>query len=181
VDIKVHFRFHPFLLTILLSAALISCSSRQNNPIHLASFSENEVDVSINLAHLPSGEIVLNATFTPPDGYHLYSKDIPTKGVESLGRPTLLELTSNSRLSATGFLIESIKAQTPDFEPRELLDYPSGPVTLSLPVELPPGEEWIEDEIRVTYMACSAGQCKQPVTGKIIAIRIPGADAADIE
>ena len=102
-------------------------------------------------------------------------------GVEGLGHPTLLELTSNSRLNATGFLFESVKAQAPDFEPRDLLVYPSGPVTLSLPVELPPGEEWIEDEIQVSYMACSASQCKRPVTGKIIAIRIPGADAADIE
>lgn len=147
----------------------------------LASFTESDVDVSIALAHQPGGEFVLTATFTPPDGYHLYSKDIPAMGVEGLGRPTLLELTSNSRLMAAGSLTESVKAQAPDFDPRELFVYPSGPVTLSLPVELPAGEGWIEDEVQVTYMACSARKCKRPVVGKIIPIRIPGSKAMEIE
>jgi hypothetical protein len=57
--------------------------------------------------------------------------------------------------------------------------YPRGPVTLSLPVELPPGAEWVEDELSVTYMACSSGQCKPPVVGKVIPIRIPGAQAVE--
>lgn len=102
-------------------------------------------------------------------------------GVEGLGRPTLLELTANCHLRAAGLLIESVEAQAPDFEPRELFVYPSGPLTLSLPVELPPGEGWIEDEVQVTYMACSASMCKPPVEGKIIPIRIPGARADEIE
>jgi hypothetical protein len=50
---------------------------------------------------------------------------------------------------------------------------------LSLPVELPPGADWIEDEIAITYMACSASQCKPPVVGKTIPVRIPGVDALD--
>ena len=33
------------------------------------------------------------------------------------------------------------------------------------------------DEISLTYMACSAGGCKVPVIGKMIPIKIPGADA----
>lgn len=100
-------------------------------------------------------------------------------GVEGLGRPTLLELTANSHLTAAGSLTESVKAQAPDFGPSELFVYPSGPVTLSLPVELPTGEGWIEDKIQVTYMACSSVKCKPPVEGKVIPVRIPGEDAAD--
>ena len=50
----------------------------------------------------------------------------------------------------------------------ELLVYPLGPVTLSLPIDLPPGADWMEDELSITYMACSANQCKPPVEGKIV-------------
>jgi hypothetical protein len=119
---------------------------------------------------------VLSATFTPPQGYHLYSKDIPITGIGGVGRPTLLELTSNSAVKATGTLMESMKAQTPDFEPKELLVYPAGAVTLNLPVELPPGNGWSEDELQVTYMACSASLCKPPVVGRMISVRIPGVE-----
>ncbi len=98
-----------------------------------------------------------------------------------MGRPTLLELTPNSHMKATGPLTENKKPQAPDFEPKELLVYPQGPVTLSLPVDLPPGAEWVEDELSVTYMACSASQCKPPVEAKIVPVRIPGADTVNIK
>jgi hypothetical protein len=105
----------------------------------------------------------------------LYSTHIPINGLEGLGRPTLLELTEGSQMTALGTLTESVQAQAPDFEPKELLVYPAGAVTLSLPVELPPGSDWSDDQVKVTYMACSAYQCKPPVVGKIVPIRIPGA------
>jgi hypothetical protein len=167
------------LWIFLLSAVQFSCSSdQQNKSIPLASFKEHEVDVSINLAQQSNGEFLLNATFTPPQGYHLYSKDIPAKGVDGLGRPTLLELTTNSLMKALGPLTENKEPQVPDFEPKELLVYPQGAVTLSVPVKLPAGNQWTQDEISVTYMACSANQCKPPVEGKIVPVKIPGSDAA---
>ena len=67
------------------------------------------------------------------------SKDTPHDGVEGLGRPTLLELTPNSKLQAVGALQESVAPLTEPIE-TELPDlhvYPDGPVLLSLPVELP--------------------------------------------
>ena len=64
----------------------------------LASFTENYVSVSIQLEGNDKGEYFLSATFMPPEGYHLYSKDIPITGVDGLGRPTLLELTEDSQL-----------------------------------------------------------------------------------
>jgi hypothetical protein len=176
---KILFRPSLSFWILLLSAALLSCSSDQNKSLSVASFKENDVEVSINLTQQPNGNFVLRATFIPPQGYHLYSKDIPATGVDGLGRPTLLELTSRSFMKATASLRENQKPQAPDFEPKELLVYPRGPVTLSLPVELPPGSEWLEDELSVTYMACSSGQCKPPVVGKVIPIRIPGAEASE--
>jgi len=164
---------------MLLSAVSVSCTTASSGPLALASFTENYVGVSIYLEHDSAGNTLLSATFTPPDGHHVYSKDISVNGVMGLGRPTLLELTENSQITALGKLIESAPAQEPDFEPKELLVYPEGPVTLSLPVELPPGNDWIDDQLKITYMACSAYQCKPPVEGKIVPVRIPGAQAFD--
>jgi hypothetical protein len=179
MDMKSRF-FCIFLLwIILLSAACASCMPAPSESISLASFTENYVEVSIDLEHSAEGNYVLSATFTPPNGYHLYSKDIPRTGINGLGRPTLIELSSSSLMKATGTLFESVKAQAPDFEPKELLVYPIGAVTLSLPVELPPGDGWAEDELKVTYMACSASQCKPPVVAKNVSVRVPGADMLD--
>ena len=172
-------RLSVLLFTVLLSVTSTSCAPALNEPIALASFTENYVEVSILLERNLAGNYLLSARFTPPEGYHLYSKDIPLTGANGLGRPTLLELTPDSQLKATGQLVESVRAQKPDFEPKELLVYPTGPVTVSLPVALPSGDSWINDEIKITYMTCSAVQCKPPVEGKIISIRIPGTDVFD--
>ena len=169
-------KLQALLCTILMLTMFVSCNSTASESIRLAAFTENYVDVLIYLEHTSEGNYILSATFAPPEGYHLYSKDIPLTGIDGVGRPTLLTLTSNSGTRATGALIESVKAQSPDFEPKELLVYPVGAVTLSLAVELPPGEIWINDEVTVTYMACSASLCKPPVVGKVVSFRIPGAD-----
>lgn len=167
------------LLTLLLLAAGASCAPAASKPVALASFTENYVDVSISLERNSAGETFLSATFTPPEGHHLYSKDIPPDGLDGLGRPTLLGLTAGSQMTALGELIESASAQEPDFEPKALLVYPTGSVTLRLPIQLPPGSDWTNDAVSVTYMACSAYQCKPPVEGKIISVRIPGAKVFD--
>lgn len=167
------------LWIILLSTTLGSCTSAPNMPIQLAAFTENDVNVTIYLEHISAGNYLLSATFTPPDGYHLYSKDMPTHGINGLGRPTLLELTANNHVRATDELIESVSAQPLYFDSQELPVYPLGAVTLSLPIELPPGKNWVDDELKVTFMACSTSQCKPPVEGKIVSIRVPGADMID--
>lgn len=179
MDIKFRRCYFFLVCATLVSAASVSCTLAQSEHISLASFTENYVDVSVYLEHTPDGKDVLSATFTPPDGYHLYSKDIPVTGIDGVGRPTLLELTPNSQLKATGDLTESVKSQEPEFEPKELLVYPLGAVTLSLPVKLPSGHGWSEDELQLTYMACSASQCKQPVVAKRVLIPIPSADMFD--
>jgi len=179
MDMKLRLFLRVLLLAGSLSVAGISCAPVPGKSISLGSFTENRVEVSIYLERNSAGNTLLSARFTPPEGYHLYSKDIPLTGANGLGRPTLLELTPDSQLKATGPLAESVGAQKPDFDPRELLVYPAGPVTLSLPIALPPGDGWINDEIKITFMTCSAVQCKPPVEGKNISIRIPGADVFD--
>lgn len=179
VNKRLQLLFRISIWAMLLPAMLASCISDQNKPILLSSFTENDVEVSISLLQETDDRYVLTATFVPPEGYHLYGKDIPVQGIDGVGRPTLLTLTSSSLLKAAGILRESATAEEPDFEPRELRVYPAGAVTLSLPVELPPGEEWLEDQISVTYMACSPTICKPPVVGKVVKVRIPGADIAD--
>jgi len=164
---------------MLLSAAIVSCTPAPSEPASLASFTENYVEVSIYLERNSAGSYFLSAIFMPPDGYHLYSKDIPLTGVNGLGRPTLLELTTDSQMKATGGLTESVKAQESNFEPKELLVYPLGAMTLRLPVDLPSGNDWVDDEIKVTYMACSDSQCKPPVVGKIVSVSVPGAAMLD--
>ena len=173
---KVRLCLSVLLSVMLLSATLVSCTPPVNESIPLTSFTESYVTVSIALERNVGGEYFLSATFLPPDGYHLYSKDIPLNGVNGLGRPTLLELTEDSLITALGTLTESVNAQEPDFEPKELLVYPAGEVTLRLPIELPPGNHWIDEELKITYMACSAYQCKPPVEAKIVPIRFPSAN-----
>jgi len=168
-----------FSWLVVLSTTLVSCTSAPSLPLKLASFAENEVSVSINLEQPSAGNYIVSATFTPPDGYHLYSKDIPIHGINGIGRPTLLELTSDSSMKALAGLAENIPAENFYFEHNEFMVYPLGAVTLSLPVEIPPGKRWLSDELKITFMACSSTQCKPPVEGKIIPIRIPAANMFD--
>lgn len=165
------------LITFLIAACMQRATVPNPSSIPLTSFIENGVTVDIHLGINDETGSVLSATFTPPDGYHLYSKDIPREGINGLGRPTLLELPSDSQLQVQGWLLESVEAQVPDFEPRELLVYPAGSVTLSVEVKMPPGSDAFDEFVIVTYMACSDQLCKPPVVGKIVSIRIPAADA----
>jgi hypothetical protein len=165
------------LLVLAMLFLLSACADRSNIslPLSLATFSQNDVDVTVQLDRDPQGGYLLSATFTPSEGLHMYSKDIPITGVDGLGRPTLIELTAEGQMKAAGELLESVPAEVPDFEPKELLVYPPGGVTLSLPVELPEGNDWVEDIVMITYMSCSDTGCKPPVIGKLVQVRVPGA------
>ncbi len=167
--------FRSAFLIFATAIVVSSCSGEKDDLLLLQTFTKNNVTVSIYLGTTQDGDDAVIASFTPPEGSHLYSKDIPRNGVDGLGRPTLLELTQNSRMKVAGGLIESAPAQIPDFEPKGLLVYPAGIVTLTLPVTLPTGSDWVNDEISVTFMACSDSGCKPPVENEVISVRIPGA------
>ena len=164
-------------LVLLLSLSLTACRSsldlRPSSPYPLASLTESKVTVDIALVWNEDGQIWLEATFTPEEGFHLYSKDIPRGGVDGLGRPTLLELLPGSKMTTTGTLSESIPAIA-DTEIEGLLLYPVGMVVLRLPILLPEGEGWFDEQVSVTYMACYESTCFPPVVGKIIPVRVAG-------
>jgi hypothetical protein len=162
----------PFGLALILSAC-VSAPSGIVSPYRLAAFSQNDVSVAIVLQQDGSGNVFLAATFTPLNGDHLYSKDIPRQGVEGEGRPTLLELTPQSGLRAMAGLTANVDDEVPSTGPEGLKVYPPGPVTLRLPVSLPAGRGWYDDQVSVTYMACSQTTCKAPVIGKIVRVHLP--------
>ena len=167
------------LLLVGLASCQPSPTAEGSQILQLGSSKENGVEVTIRLTRAENQQISLLATFIPlePD-LHLYSKDIPKNGVEGLGRPTLFELGENSQLTALGELTESVPPEISDFEPRNLLVYPPGEVTLRLPIALPSGACWLDESVLVTYMACSETGCKAPVIGKTIEVRVPCADTA---
>jgi thiol-disulfide isomerase/thioredoxin len=165
------------LILAIAGAWLVLRTSKPASPARpdtLASLTENGVEIVIRLERDAQGNDILTAMFTAiTPGFHVYSKDIPRDGIDGLGRPTLLELPADSKMQAVGILQESV---APLDEPiqadlPELLVYPDGPVTLSLPVKLPQEAGNITDSVSVTYMACSQMGCKKPVEGKIIPIR----------
>ncbi len=163
------------MVSVLVSFCFGCSNTTKDKMILLETFTKNSVTVSIYLGETPNGMDAIVASFAPPEGTHLYSKDIPRGGVDGLGRPTLLELTQASQMKSAGELIESTPAQVPDFEPKNLLVYPAGNVTLTLPITLPAGTDWVDDEVSITFMACSDSGCKPPVENQIISVHIPGA------
>jgi hypothetical protein len=144
--------------------------------LQLATSAENKVEVTIALTRSEDGQFILSATFTPQLlDMHLYSREIPRNGVDGVGRPTLLELAEGSNIKVNGEVVESVtSSQSSSFDAEGLLLYPAGPVTLSLPVLLPDGNNWIDEKVIVTYMACDGQGCRAPVQQKPIAIKIPG-------
>ncbi|MGB7538779.1 MAG: hypothetical protein WBM17_09585 [Anaerolineales bacterium] len=162
------------ILTLLTAAACTKPPAPATGKSYpLATATENFVTVAISLDRDAAGQAWLSAAFVPTESqFSLYSKDLPREGVNGLGRPTLLELVPGSRLRAMGSLSESVASKQGD-GPAGLLLYPPGPVILRLPVGLPE-ESWFEDQVSVTYMACSGGVCKFPVEGKRMPIRVPG-------
>lgn len=172
---KVHPSSRLLAWILCIPLMLGACARAPQNPLELASFTENSVSVFVSLEHDANGSDFLSATFTPPDGYHFYSKDLPARGINGQGRPTRLELTENSHAQALGYLTESAGPVALGYGPSGLLVYPAGPVTLSLPIQLPDGRGWGKDEIKVSFMACTNNQCTPPVE-KVIAIRLPGKD-----
>ena len=165
-------------ICLTLSLLTVNCAPQptleRGTSLTLTTFTENSVEVVVKLQRAATGEVTLTATYTPLlSGFHLYSKDLPRNGINGLGRPTLLELSPDSKLQFTGPVTESVPSTVSSADPSGTLIYPDGPVTLTVPIQLPAGSHLVEDKISLTYMACSAGGCKAPVIGKIIPVNIP--------
>ncbi|RPI34799.1 MAG: hypothetical protein EHM70_01705 [Chloroflexota bacterium] len=181
-----HSRLHHRLITILIlalllvaggAAAFMLLRSHLAGPRRLAAFSESGVAVEIRLERDASGASLLAATFSPEGkGFHLYASDLPREGVGGLGRPTLLELPLQAKMQPDGPMQESVSAGPLEVVPGQagLQVYPEGPVTLRLPVKLPAGcSGQVEDQVSVTYMACSSNGCRRPVIERLVDVEIP--------
>jgi hypothetical protein len=142
---------------------------------HLATVDEKNATIQIAFERDDGGQPLLTATFQPkkPD-LHLYSKDTPRSGIEGLGRPTLLELAPGAPIGPRGELSADVAAYPePDgITDEPLLIYPSGPVTLRLPIEEP--ESGMSLPVALTFMLCSnRGYCTPPVENKQLTLRFP--------
>jgi hypothetical protein len=168
--------FWRWVLVAVLLFGLSACAPRlePGSTIKLASQAQRSITVAVSLEIDMQGQTWLVAAFNPDDpGLHMYSKDLPRAGENGLGRPTLLELVPGTRIKALGNLSESVAAH-PDADLEGLPVYPAGPVTLRLPVSLPEGQGWFDEQVSVTYMACSMTACVPPVENELIAVRLPG-------
>lgn len=166
---------------VVLSVGLAACGApgrlEAGQSLPLASLSQNYVEVRVSLEIDSDAETWLTATYTPLDaGAHLYALDLPPDGVNGVGRPTRLELPPGSPLQALGPPTALVEAAAQDSFFSDLRVYPPGPVTLRLPVILPPGAAWVEAQVSVTYMACKGNACRPPVIHGLIPVRVPGAD-----
>lgn len=174
------YRYRLILAMFLTCSLLAACAPQPalaigaNLPLAAITDAQNGVAVSVSLARTGAGSFLLRATFTPPPGYHLYSKDIPRSGVHGQGRPTLLELPTGAKMQPAGPLAESVGASLPGYNPEGPPVYPDGPVTLTLPVQLPEQSGWVADQISLTYMVCTPLNCREPTVGKLIAVQVPG-------
>jgi thiol-disulfide isomerase/thioredoxin len=148
--------------------ALLKAWAPKARELELASFTERGVHVTLSLDRDSSGGQWLAGRFAPvPPDTHLYATDLPLTGVEGLGRPTLMTITSAVGLRVRG----PVAVDRPVYEDRieelqtTLRVYPAGGVTLRIPVELDPNAG-AKAVVSVSYMGCSPRGCLPPVIDK---------------
>ena len=67
--------------------------------------SDGRVKVVTSSAWSEEGILIVRATFSPEEGYHLYSSSLPRNGIDGLGRPTLVEVKQSDEFAEVGPLI----------------------------------------------------------------------------
>lgn len=142
--------------------------------IDLASFVEHGVRVSVGLNRDRSQSLWLSGTFAPVQpGTHLYSIDLPARGIDGLGRPTRMSLDSGSGLRPVGPAIADrpvIQERIPELG-TVLPVYPDGPVTVLVPVTMTSGSP-AQVGVSISYMACGSNGCLAPVIDKRIYFQV---------
>jgi hypothetical protein len=142
----------------------------------VSTFTENGVQVDIALEQDANGTLLLAGTYAPIDAHvHLYSADLPRKGLNGAGRPTLLEVPAQPGVHRIGPLTADQPVILDQFTTINTAFpiYPDGPVTIRLPIAVSSYDPQVSTTINITYMACSStGFCLPPVEDKTIAIVI---------
>ncbi|KXK12085.1 MAG: hypothetical protein UZ14_CFX002002439 [Chloroflexi bacterium OLB14] len=76
-----------FFTVLVIFMLCTACTNLFNQPVQtpldLTNFTENSVNVVIQLSRDLNGQFYISAEFIPADGFHLYSKDIPLSGVDA--------------------------------------------------------------------------------------------------
>ncbi|MEU9032361.1 hypothetical protein AB0D46_33630 [Streptomyces sp. NPDC048383] len=163
---------------LALSAPLTGCGGQSpgtNAPAPVTRFTENGVTVALSVSDWQASKGTLTAVFTPEEGFHLYSAELPATGVEGVGRPTTMKVAG--ALTATG--APKAGAQVRDIAlpgvDAPVPVYPDGPVTLTLPVRA--GADG-EASVLFGYASCSTDQgCTIPVTDRPVQLRVTAAGA----
>jgi len=151
---------------------LRAAPAQSEHQTKLAVFTQNGVNVEITLLDRGAAGAWLIGVFTPTQQhFHLYSADLPPKGVNGLGRPTRLEIVSGNALRPAGPLAvdQAATSEYLDVLKLSLSVYPEGAVTLRLPVTRSAGATG-SVELSVTYEACSDGACLPPVVDKRVSV-----------
>lgn len=171
-DLGIPMRRYPLL--ILLAALLLT-------PVFsgevLGTLTKNSVTIEVSLEPGPAeGQAMLVGVFTPKPKdlpLHLYSKEL----VGDSGVATKLALRAGQAAEAAGPL--TVDRETHLLE--GLAVYPDGPVTLRLPIRLPTSEDGkpVKTAVLVSYMACTAKYCLQPVFDAVIQVDLPSLKKAD--
>ena len=150
-----------FRLFLVLGISLLGSACGGDGPQLVASgvHTENGVSVDVEVSLDADGVGLVEATYTPEPGWHLYSVDLADDGVDGIGRPTRLDVVGASAPEPLAVSVEPYLLRV------DALDitvpvYPDGPVTLTMAVADADGPL----EVAVSYMACSDdGGCKIPV------------------
>lgn len=142
-----------------------------------ATWTKNQVEVVLSLEPGATADTaVLVGRFTPKptgDPLHLYGKDL----TGFAGQATRVALKSGQAASESGPLTDDVQATIKD----EVPIYPAGPVTLRLPIRLPPGAAGaagatIATDVLVSFMACTDKICPfPPVKNAVMKIDLPTA------
>jgi hypothetical protein len=157
--------------------ATYTTNAQFHQKARLGEITKNTVQVSVALEADEKENYFLKATFQPVDkGFHLYSKDMPEKGIDGIGRPTRFEIKAGTSIKVKGPTFTS----DPTHDIKQLGTsfpvYEAGPVTLRLPVELPnaSGSD-IPFTALFSFMACDdGGECRPPVDKLAKEFIIPG-------
>ncbi len=164
--------FTAHRLLVLLLLPLLALTSGES----LATFEKNSVEVVITIEPgAKPGTATLVGLFTPKpkqDPLHLYSIDL--KGPE--GVATALVVRPGQTIEAAGALTADQMATDHD----GLSIYPDGPVTVRLPITVPLTADGaaVETTVLVSYMACSAKFCLNPVIKTPVKVMIPTSKSA---
>jgi hypothetical protein len=159
------------VVVVALALLLVACGQQGRPGDASGRLEENGVIVTVHLRDGSGGGREIAATFTPVEaGFHLYSTDLPSSGVNGLGIATRLGVSGDLRSGgrpSTDLPARMLRLEGLDVD---LPVYPDGAVTITLTVEQTGSKQ--ADAV-VTYGACSEQRCLMPVRDRRIPLLFP--------